>query len=80
MKTYINALKNRFSLVCTRCYTGLQDTRRKLNENSGQFVIDHAIVFVIALVLGGIGLTLLVNYLQSDLSNTIKTKINDFFN
>ena len=80
MKTYINALKNRFSLACARCYSGLQDTHRKLSESSGQFVIDHAIVFVIALVLGGIGLTLLVNYLQSDLSNTIKTKINDFFN
>ena len=54
MKTYINALKNRFSLACTRCYSGLQDTRRKLSESSGQFVMDHAIVFVIALVLGGI--------------------------
>ncbi len=80
MKTYINALKNRFSLACTRCYSGLQDTRRKLSESSGQFVMDHAIVFVIALVLGGIVVGLLTTYVRTDLANTIKTKLNDFFN
>ena len=80
MKTYINALKNRFSLACTRCYSGLQDTRRKLSESSGQFVMDHAIVFVIALVLGGIVVGLLTTYVRTDLANTIMTKLNDFFN
>lgn len=80
MKNYINALENRFSRACTRCCTCLQDTRRKLSEDGGQFVMDHAIVFVIAIVLGGIVLGLLTVYVRTDLSNTLKTKINDFFN
>lgn len=65
--------------LTTRLYLRAQAAKAKLLEKNGQFVMDHAVVFVLILVLGGIVLTLLTAYLQNDLSTTIKGKINDFF-
>ena len=77
MKNQLNNLKTRFN----RAIIHLQlSARQKLQETEGNFVMDHAVVFVIIVVLGGIVLTLLVNYLNDDLSNTLKEKVNDFFN
>ncbi|MEM5781561.1 MAG: DUF6133 family protein [Lawsonibacter sp.] len=77
MKNQRNNLKTRFNRAVIRLQLSV---RQKLQETDGNFVMDHAVVFVIIVVLGGIVLTLLTKYLNDDLSSTLKTKINDFFN
>ncbi|MEA4934341.1 MAG: hypothetical protein VB071_12305 [Lawsonibacter sp.] len=77
MKNQRNNLKTRFNRSVIRLQLSV---RQKLQETDGNFVMDHAVVFVIIVVLGGIVLTLLTKYLNDDLSSTLKTKINDFFN
>lgn len=52
----------------------------KLTEQRGDFVMDHAVVFVIILVIAGIGITLLTTFLQTDMAPLLTQKIKDFFN
>ena len=80
MKNLFNTLHAGFNRFAAKTYLAAQDAKAKLREENGQFVMDHAVVFVIIIVLGGIALLLLRNYLQDDLSNTLKDKINAFFN
>lgn len=80
MKHFINNIRSSFRRASVRSYTAVHNARRKLAENDGQFVMDHAVVFVIIIVLGGVSLLLLRNYLNDELSNTLKSKINEFFN
>lgn len=80
MKHFINHIRSGFRRASVRSYAAIHDVRRKLAENDGQFVMDHAVVFVIIIVLGGVSLLLLKNYLNDELSNTLKSKINEFFN
>lgn len=76
-KFNLKKLANKFAaqLVCRR-----QIALDKLAENNGQFVMDHAVVFVLILVLAGIALTLLTSFLNDDLAPTLRQKILDFFN
>lgn len=84
MKNRINRMianaKSNLNRACVRLRLGAQEAGEKLRETDGNFVMDHAVVFVLILVLGGIALLLLKNYLNNDLSSTLKDKINDFFN
>lgn len=80
MKNLMNTLRNRMNLAAAHAYLTAKTAKEKLGENNGQFVMDHAVVFVIIIVLGGLALLLLRNYLQDDLANTIKSKIDAFFN
>lgn len=57
-----------------------EKVKSKLRSRDGQFAMDNAVVIVIIVVIGGVALTLLTNYLQTDLAATIKSKINEFFN
>lgn len=54
--------------------------RMKLAEENGQFLMDQAIQFAIALGLAAICLTLLTAFLQSDLAPSVTAKIHSFFN
>lgn len=58
----------------------VDDVKNKLEEQQGDFILDHAMVFIIILVLGGIILLALKNYIGDDFTNLVKQKINDFFN
>lgn len=58
----------------------VDDAKNKLEEQQGDFILDHAMVFVIILVLGGIILIALKNYIGDDFTNLVKQKINEFFN
>lgn len=80
MKNLMNTMHSRLNLAFARAHLATQTAKEKLRENNGQFVMDHAVVFVIIIVLGGVALLLLRNYLQNDLSNTLKSKIDAFFN
>lgn len=80
MKHLINNIRSSVRRASVRSYAAVHNARRKLAEDEGQFVMDHAVVFVIIIVLGGVSLLLLKNYLNDELSNTLKSKINEFFN
>lgn len=64
MKNQLNNLETRFNRSVIRLQLSV---RQKLQETEGNFVMDHAVVFVIIVVLGGIVLTLLTKYLNDDL-------------
>ena len=51
-----------------------------ISTTNGLFVIDHAAVFIIIIVLAGIALTLLSNYVETDFATALKDKINALFN
>ncbi|MEA4954810.1 MAG: hypothetical protein VB096_04785 [Pseudoflavonifractor sp.] len=78
-KTLKNALDHAARKFCAAVTVKKSAVREKLAENSGQFVMDHAVVFVLIIVLGGIALALLTNFLQSDMAPTLKSKIMEFF-
>lgn len=75
--TLVKGLANRVKVVAIRTNCAV---RLKLAEENGQFVVDHALVFVIAIALGGIALALLTTFLQTDLAPAIKDKVLDFMN
>ncbi len=80
----MNTLKNTLNAAMTKAYirARLYAVRMKdtLKDESGQFVVDHSLQFVIAIVLGALGLMLLKNFLTNDMAPTVKTKIMEFFN
>ncbi|WP_293009828.1 MULTISPECIES: DUF6133 family protein [unclassified Oscillibacter] len=80
----MNTLKNTLNAAMTKVYirARLYVLRMKdtLKDESGQFVMDHAVVFVIIIVLGALALLLLKNFLNNDMAPTLKTKIMEFFN
>lgn len=53
---------------------------QKLKADDGQFVMDHAVVFVLILALAAIALGLLITFMKTDLAPTLRTKIMEFFN
>lgn len=74
MKNRVKQFLNK-KVIAAKCRVA-----NKLAENNGQFVMDHSVVFVLIIVLGGIALGLLTTFLTTDLAPTLKTKILDFFN
>lgn len=84
MKNRMNNLFTKANAFLARTCVSLRLRTRlaeeKLCEQNGDFVMNHAVVFVIIIVLGGAALLLLKNYMNDDLSTTLKGKINDFFN
>lgn len=86
LKYFVNAVKHATQKVKTtvRKATGQllgrrEIVRAKLAENSGQFVMDNAVVFVIILVIAGIVIALLTTFLRTDLAPLLTQKIRDFF-
>ncbi|MET0018007.1 hypothetical protein [Oscillibacter sp.] len=80
----MKTIKNNLNAAMVKAYirAQLRTARLKdtLKDESGQFVMDHAVVFVIILVLGAAALLLLKNFLNDDLAPTLKTKIMAYFN
>ena len=80
----MNTLKNTLNAAMSKAYirARLYTARMKdtLKDESGQFVMDHAVVFVIIIVLGALALLLLKNFLNNDMAPTLKNKIMEFFN
>ena len=54
--------------------------KETLRDESGQFVVDHAVVFVIIIVLGALALAALKVFVTNDMAPTLKNKIMEFFN
>lgn len=80
----MKTLKNNFNDAMTKAYirARLHASRLKdaMTDESGQFVMDHSVQFVLILVLAGIALVLLKDWLQNTMAPTMKTKIMEFFN
>lgn len=71
---------NRYLLpLSVRTDLALRAVRNKLKEQRGDFVIDHAAVFIIILVLAGVALTLLLGYFKTDFFTALKEKISAIF-
>ena len=69
MKNLVNNLKKKL----TRALVRLQNT-------DGQFVMDHAVIFVIIIVVGALVLGLLKTFVETDMAPVLKEKILAFFN
>lgn len=80
MKKFINRATSIRRDLAVKFTMALSDVKTKLTAKDGQFVVDHAVVFVLIIVLGGIALALLTTFLQNDMAPTLKTKILEFFN
>ena len=80
----MNTLKNNIHSAMTNLYLLAHklsgDMKAKLLSNDGQFVVDHAVVFVIIIVLGALVLTVLKNFVETDMAPVLKEKIMAFFN
>lgn len=75
-----NLIKTTMDKFVMNLMTKKAVAERKLTEQRGDFVMDHAVVFVIILVIAGIGITLLTTFLQTDMAPLLTQKIKDFFN
>lgn len=65
--------------LSVRSDLALRGACRKLKEKRGDFVMDHAAVFLIILVVAGVVLGLLLTYFRTDFADALKTKINQLF-
>ena len=73
-------MKKTINNLFTRSKLATRSAKEKLQDTSGDFVLDHAMVFVIILVVGAVVITALVNYIENDFTDLIKSQINAFFN
>lgn len=80
MKTVMNKMNVGMIRMQAKLNELADETKKKWNENRGDFILDHAMVFVIILVVGGIALMALKTYIDGEFTNLVKTKINEFFN
>ena len=80
LKNLVNTVDNMTRKFCADITIERSTVRAKLDNNNGAFVMDHAAVFVLILVLAGIALVLLTNFLQDDMAPTLRDKIMKFFN
>lgn len=80
MKTLKNKINNAMTKAYIRAQIHAANLKKTMKDESGQFVMDHAVQFVLILVLGGIVLVLLKDWLQNTMAPTLKTKIMEFFN
>lgn len=80
MNTLKNDLKNAANAAAAKACLRLSRVRASLKDRRGQFVMDHSVVFVLILVLAGIVLVLLKDWLQNSLAPTLQGKVMEFFN
>ncbi len=80
MKSVINKMNVGMIRMQAKLNELAADAKKKWNEKRGDFILDHAMVFVIILVVGGIALLALKTYIDEEFTDLVKTKINEFFN
>lgn len=55
-------------------------SQQKLAETRGDFVMNHAVVFIIIIVVAVVVIGLLIAYVQGDLASLLKGKVSGLFN
>lgn len=76
----MKTLKNNITAAGTRINAATAAIKQRLSSRNGSFVVDHAVVFVIIIVLGALALVLLKDYLSNTLAPLLISKISEFFN
>lgn len=80
----MKTIRNKLNEKLLRAYLRVRGLGKKaaetLENEDGQFVVDHAVVFVIIIVLGAVAIVLMRTYLQNDLSVLLKNKVEALFN
>lgn len=77
---FIHQIKTTANKSLLRMQLMGMETRKKLHETSGQFVMEHTVVFVLILVLAGIGLAILAPWLKGTLATQIQDKVTETLN
>lgn len=54
--------------------------QKVLHDKTGDFVMDHAVVAAIVVAVGAISITLLTQFLKSDMAPSLSDKVLSFFN
>ena len=80
MNTLKITLKNASNAAAAKACLCLNRVKASLKDQSGQFVMDHAVVFVLIIVLAAAALLLLKDWLQNSLAPTLQGKVMEFFN
>lgn len=79
MKNIFKFINKKGCTVIRQCQIVRAAAQAKLAEENGQFVMEHALAFAIALGVGAIASALVISALQSDLAPAILAKIHSFF-
>lgn len=80
MKNLKNKLNSVKTTLAIRMKRAKQDAADTLTDNSGQFVVDHAVVFIAIVVVGGLVLLAMKDFLTDQLIPAITAKIMELFN
>ena len=77
LKNKLNSVKTTLAICMKRAKQDATDT---LTDNSGQFVVDHAVVFIIIVVVAAVVLYATKDFITNQLIPSITTKIMELFN
>lgn len=80
MKTNLNNTKSTLSNIKSRALCVARKARAVLTAQEGQFVVDHALVFVIGVAVAAVVLGVATSFVQSDLAPAVTDKILGFMN
>lgn len=80
MKSLFAQMKETALRLWCRAQTNVTRSQQKLAETRGDFVMNHAVVFIIIIVVAVIVIALLIAYVQGDLASLLKGKVSDLFN
>lgn len=80
ISNFINGVKAKFAALSIRAQAEADLYRGKLAEERGDFIMDHAVVFIIIIVVAALVISLLVAYLNTDFSSMLKSKVSGLFN
>ena len=80
MKTLMNKINNAMTKAYIRAQIHAAQLKETMKDESGQFVMDHSVVFFLIVVCAGIALVLLKDWRQNTMAPTLKAKVMEFFN
>lgn len=79
LKAIMNAVKSTMKKIAIWILVRQKVARMKLAEERGDFVIDHAVVFIIIVFAAGVVIFLLNVFLRDDFSPALREKILGLF-
>lgn len=84
MKKFLKNLTNSIDSMTRKFYAGITSkgslVHAKLSENEGDFVVNHTVVAVATILLGGTALVMLTAFIVQEMGPALNAKIMDFFN
>ncbi len=84
IRTVLRTVKDKTNSTMTRAYLRVKslsaDAQLRLQSQSGEFVVNHGVVFLIILVLAALAITALTGLMNDTLVPTVRQKMLDFFN